>query len=40
MSVLPWASVLLATDTASEVVLLADELCREAIFGEVVDEGG
>lgn len=34
---LPWASVLLATDVASEIVLLADELCREAIFGEVVE---
>lgn len=36
-STLPWASVLLSTDVASEVVLLADELCREAIFGEVVE---
>lgn len=34
---LPWASVLIGTEVASEVVLLADELCREAIFGEVVE---
>lgn len=35
---LPWASVLLSTDVASDVVLVADELCREALFGERVDD--
>jgi len=29
--------VLIGTDVASEIVLVADELCREAIFGEEVE---